>query len=352
MEQGTNISLQTSPNIVHLKYTQMKETILMLAILCLGPDYTSAPGKGYTIANKIHLKGDEKWDFLHSDDAAGRLYVSHGSVVQVVDEAKGEVAGEISGLSGVHGIAIASAYNKGFISNGADNSVTVFDTKTLKVVTKITGIGTKPDEIYFEPYSKKVFVFNGKSNNANVIDPKTNQVIATIALSGKPEISVSDEKGKIYVNIEDKSSIAVINSMTYKVEQVWSIAPGKEPTGIALDEKTHRLFSTCANKLMVIVDATNGHVLETLPIGEDPDGAAFDPELKRIYSANGDGTLTVIGEDGNGKLSVMENFPTQKEANTIALNKRTHHIYLSTADFDTTGSGKPKITPNSFVVLD
>src|SRR5690349_18058775 len=146
----------------------MRETIaLMLALFCSGYHYPSAPANGYKIANKIHLKGDEKWDFLRSDDASGRLYVSHGSIVQVVDEAKGEVIGEVGGLSGVHGIAIVSALNKGFISNGTDNSVTVFDTKTLKVITKITGIGTKPDEIYFEPYSQKVFVFNGKSNNAN-----------------------------------------------------------------------------------------------------------------------------------------------------------------------------------------
>jgi DNA-binding beta-propeller fold protein YncE len=273
-------------------------------------------------------------------------------VVQVIDQAKGEMIGEITGLSGVHGIAIAPLFGKGFISNGGDHSVTVFDTQTLKTITKITGGGTKPDEIYFEPHSQKVFVFNGKSGNANVIDPKINQIVATIPLAGKPEISVSDEKGKIYVNIEDKSSIAVINTTTYKVEQVWSIAPGQEPTGIALDPKTHRLFSVCANKLIVVVDTESGRVLETLPIGEDPDGAAFDPELKRIYSSNGDGTLTVIQEDAAGKLSVLENMATQKEANTIALNKLTHHIYLSTADFESRGAGKPKVVPNTFVVLD
>lgn len=330
----------------------MSKTIfLILSILCSGYQYQSKPAKGYKVVKKIHLKGDEKWDFLRSDDGAGRLYVSHGNVVQVIDQSKGEVVGEIGGLSGVHGIAIAPAFKKGFISNGADNSVTVFDTETLKATAKITGLGTKPDEIYFEPYSQKVFVFNGKSKNANVIDPKSNQVVATISLSGKPEISVSDEKGKIYVNIEDKSTIAVINTTNYKVEQEWPLAPGQEPTGIALDPKTHRLFSTCANKMIITVDAENGRVVGNLPIGDDPDGAAFDPELKRVYAANGDGTLTVFEEDPNGTLTLLQNFPTQKKANTIALNKLTHRIYLPSADFEP-GQGKTKIVPNSFVVLE
>lgn len=191
-----------------------------------------------------------------SDDASSRLYVSHGSMVQVIDETKGEVVGKIIGLNGVHGIAIAPALNKGFITGGKDSSVTVFDTKTFAVITKVT-VGKGPDAIVFDAFSKNVFVYNAKANSATVLNAETNKVITSISLISNPEFSVSDGKGKVYVNLEDKSSIAVINSSTNKVENVWSVAPGEEPTGLALDNETHRLFSVCKNKVMVMVDTEN-----------------------------------------------------------------------------------------------
>ncbi len=307
----------------------------------------------YKIVNKIHLEGDEKWDYLFSDDLSSRLYVSHGSMVQVVDESKGIFVGKITGLNGVHGIAIDPDLEKGFISSGKDSCVAVFNTKTLQVITKITVTGKGPDAIMYDSFSKKVFVFNGKTNNATVIDAATDKISATIPLDGKPESSVSDGRGKVYVNLEDKSSIAVINPVTCKVEQVWPIAPGEEPTGISLDNVTHRLFSVCANKLMVITDARSGKVLSTLPIGEKCDGTAFDPGLKRAYSSNGDKTMTVIKEGADGNYIVSENVPTQQGARTITLNKMTHHIYLSAADFEPAQDGqKPKIKPGTFVILD
>jgi YVTN family beta-propeller protein len=307
----------------------------------------------YKIVNKIHLEGDEKWDYLFSDDLSSRLYVSHGSMVQVVDESKGIFVGKITGLNGVHGIAIDPDLEKGFISSGKDSCVAVFNTKTLQVITKITVNGKGPDAIMYDSFSKKVFVFNGKTNNATVIDAATDKISATIPLDGKPESSVSDGRGKVYVNLEDKSSIAVINPVTCKVEQVWPIAPGEEPTGISLDNVTHRLFSVCANKLMVITDARSGKVLSTLPIGEKCDGTAFDPGLKRAYSSNGDKTMTVIKEGTDGNYIVSENVPTQQGARTITLNKMTHHIYLSAADFEPAQDGqKPKIKPGTFVILD
>ena len=328
--------------------------IVFLVLLTTGLVHsTNVSKEAYKIANKIHLEGDEKWDYLFSDDQGGRLYVSHGSMVQVVDEAKGAVVGKITGLDGVHGIAIAPALNKGFISTKNDNSVTIFDTKTLKVIKKIEVTGKSPDAILFDSFSQKVFVFNGHSNNATVINAETNAIIATIAFEGNPEASATDGKGKIYVNLEDASKIAVINASTYKVENVWSITPGSEPTGLALDNETHRLFSVCANKLMVVVDSETGKVITTLPIGEKCDGAAFDPALKCAYSSNGEGTVTVVKEDSKDSFVVSETIKTQKGAKTITLNKQTHHIYLSSADFEAqTGTIKAKLIPNTFVVLD
>ncbi len=313
----------------------------------------NAPKGRYKIVNKIHLQGDEKWDYLFSDDSAGLLYVSHGNMVQVVDEAKGELVGKIEGLNGVHGIAIAPTLNKGFISTKNDNSVTVFDTKTYKVIQKLEVTGKSPDAILFDPFSQKVFVFNGHSDNVTVLNAETNAIVATIALSGNPEFSATDGKGRIYANLENKSSIVVINATTFKVENVWPLAPGEEPTGLALDNENHRLFSVCANKLMVVVDAKTGKIITTLPTGEKTDGAAYDPSLKCAYSSNGSGTVTVIKEGNKDSFAVLENIATQKGAKTIAVNKKTHHLYLPTAEFETTpGIEKPKVLNGTFVVLD
>ncbi len=311
----------------------------------------------FKIVNKIHLEGDAGWDYLYSDDNAGRLYVSHGTMVQVVNETNGQLIGTISGMKGVHGIAIASEFEKGFISSGRDTSVTVFDTRTLKVIERIKVTGQNPDAILFDSFSKKVFTFNGRSNNSTVIDVTTDKIIETIALPGKPEFSVSDGKGKVFVNFEEESKIGQINSSTLKVENVWPIAPGEEPSGLAFDVETKRLFSVCGNKLMVIVDAENGKVITSVPIGERVDGSAFDPDLKYIYSSNGDGTLTVVKEENKDSFKILENVPTQKGSRTITVNRKTHHIYLSTADFEPRKEGddpkaRPKIVPNSFVVLD
>lgn len=333
----------------------MKKLQYLLIIFFCGSFITlqAQPASNFKIVNKIHADGDEKWDYMFSDDLASRLYVSHGKMVQVIDESKGEVAGKIENLDGVHGIAIAPALHKGFISTKNDNSVTVFDTKTFAVIKKIAIDGKSPDAILFDPFSQKVFVFNGHSNNATVINAENLEILATIALSGNPEFSATNGKGKIYVNLESASSIAVINTSTYKVENVWPIAPGTEPTGLALDNESHRLFSVCANKLMVITNAETGKIITTLPIGEKCDGCAFDPGTKCAYSSNGDKTLTVVKEGINDNFTVVENFPTQQGARTIAVNKLTHHVYLPAADFEQAADGqKAKIKSGSFVILD
>lgn len=309
----------------------------------------------YKAGNKIHVEGDGGWDYLNVDEINGRIFVSHGTVAQAIDIKTGKLAGTIPDTKGIHGIAIANDLNKGFTSNGRDSSVTIFNLKTFEVITKINVTGRNPDAILYDPFSQKVFTFNGGSSNSTVIDAKTNKVIGTIPLDGKPEFSVTDLKGKVFVNIEDKSVINVINSTTLKVEQHWPITPGEEPSGLALDNLTHRLFSVCSNKLMVVTDALTGKIITTLPIGDRCDGVAFDPEKKRAYASNGEGTITVVQEENGNSFKVLETVTTQPGAKTIAINKTTHHLYLTTAEYETAPTAanrRPAVKPNSFVILD
>lgn len=309
----------------------------------------------YKIANKIHVEGEGGWDYLNVDEVNGTIFVSHATVAQAIDIKTGKLVGTIPDTKGIHGIAIANDLNKGFTSNGRDSSVTVFNLKTFEVITKIQVTGQNPDAILYDPYSQKVFTFNGRSNNSTVIDAKENKVVATIPLDGKPEFSATDGKGKIFVNIEDKSVINVINASTLKVEQHWPIAPGEEPSGLALDNQNHRLFSVCGNKLMVVIDAETGKVITTLPIGDRCDGVAFDPELKRAYSSNGEGSITVVQEENSNSFKVLETIVTQPGAKTIAINKTTHHLYLTTAEYEsapTADNRRPPVKPNSFQILD
>jgi DNA-binding beta-propeller fold protein YncE len=331
----------------------------LLSIICIVVLFSSGnllhAQSGYKVVNQIHLEGDGGWDYLSVDEAAGRLYVSHSSMALVVDLKTGKQIGKIADTNGIHGIALAPSLNKGFTSNGRDNSVTVFDLKTLEVTGKIQVSGKNPDAILYDAFSGKLFTFNGGSSNASVIDPAQNKEISTIQLDGKPEFPQTDGKGKIYVNIEDKSEISVINPKTLKVEKSWSIAPGEEPSGLALDNETHRLFSVCGNKLMVISDAEAGKVLTTLPIGDGCDGVAFDPATKRAFSSNGaDGTITVVQEENKDSFKVIGTITSQKGARTITIDKTTHHLYLSAAEFGEPKAGerRPPMKPGTFVVLE
>lgn len=313
----------------------------------------------YQIINKIHVEGDGGWDYITMDEAASRLYVSHGNVVNVLVVNTNKLIGTIPDTKGVHGITLAKDLNKGFISNGRDTSVTVIDLKTLKFIAKVKVTGNNPDAILYDPFSHKVFTFNGRSSNSTVIDAVTDKVIGTIKLAGKPEFAVTALNGKIYVNIEDKSSISEINVNTLTVEQTWSIAPGEAPSGLAFDLKNHRLFSVCDNKLMVVVNSDNGKVITSLPIGDGVDGVSFDPILNRIYSSNGEGTMTVVQEKDANTFSVLENVPTHKGARTVTLNSKTHKVYLPTAEYNaapapTAQNPRPRATvkPGTFTVLE
>jgi len=328
--------------------------ISSLALSASAQDVTSH----YKIANRIHLDSNGSWDYLTADEESNRLYVSHGNIVQVVNLNNSKTIATIKNTNGVHGIALADDLNKGFISDGKDTAVTIFNLKTNAVITKIKITGQKPDAIVYDDVTKRVFTMNGKTSNATVIDAKTNMVIGTIPLDGKPEFCVADGTGKLFVNLEDKSAIEEIDASSMKVLRQWSIAPGESPTGLAIDKKNRRLFSTCDNKMMVVSDADGGKVVTTVPIGEGPDAAAFDPGTMRVYSSNGEGTLTVISDSAD-TYKVLENVETQNRARTMALNTQTHHIYLPTSEFMPlhpikAGMERPKPTPKpgTFVVLD
>lgn len=333
----------------------MKKILLsFIIIVAVSKSY----GQTYKVSEKINISGNGGWDYLAVDDVAQHLFVSHGNVVNVIDLKSNKAIAVIYDTKGVHGIAIANDLKKAFISNGKDNSITVVNLKTFKLIEKLKITGINPDAILYDQFSQKVFVYNGGSKNATVIDAHSNKVVATIPLGGKPEFSVSNAKGLIYVNIEDKNEIKTINASTLKVTNSWSITPGEEPSGLAIDLVTNRLFSVCSNKVMVVVNAANGKIIKTLPIGAGCDGVAFDAKKNLIFSSNGDGSITVIKEKNANTFSVVETVKTQKGARTIALNKTTQQLYLSVADFGTKPkptpeSPKPRagIVPNSFTVL-
>jgi YVTN family beta-propeller protein len=333
----------------------MKKTLFLLLI---GFSFATASSQTYKVSKKINIAGDEGWDYLAVDNVNQHLFVSHGSVVNVIDLKSDKTIATIPDTKGVHGIAIANDLNKAFITDGKDNAVTIVNLKTFELIEKVAIEGQKPDAVLYDPFSKKVLTYNAKSNDATVLNAITNKVVKTIPLGGKPEFSVTNTKGLIYVNIEDKSEIKTIDATKLEVTATWSIAPGEEPSGLAIDLETNRLFSVCSNKLMVIVDASNGKVIKTLPIGDGCDGVAFDAKKKLVFSSNGEGTITVVKEENANSFSVLEIVKTQKGARTIALNKTTNQLYLSTAEFGakpepTTENPKPRagLAPNSFVVL-
>jgi DNA-binding beta-propeller fold protein YncE len=325
----------------------MKNLVLLGTVcLSLGFPAMSAPAQpnpsGYHLIDSLKLGGEGGWDLYGLDTAAQRLYISRGTRVQVVDCKKDSLAGEIPNTSGVHGIAVAPKAGKGFTSNGKDSSVTVFDLKTLKQLAVIKLQASKPDAILFEPASNRVFVFNGGSNNAMAIDVAKNAVVGTVSLEGKPEFPVADGKGRIFVNLEDKSMVTEFDAGTLKVLHTWPLAPGKEPSGIAMDRQHRRIFSACSNNLMIVLDADSGKVVGQVPIGSGVDGAGFDPSTLFAFSSNGEGTLTVVREESPSKFSVVENVVTRKAARTMVVDEKTHRIYMLSAKFGPSPAPTPE----------
>ncbi|MEO7768997.1 MAG: YncE family protein [Ferruginibacter sp.] len=322
-------------------------------LVCLTTTMAIAqPTKGLHIINTFYIASSGGWDYLTPGPVNDWLYVSHGTQVNILNKKTGDSVGVIEHTTGIHGIAFDVSQNKGFTSNGRLNTVTVFDMNTNGVIASVA-VGQNPDAIMYEPFSKKIITCNGRSSNLSIIDPELNQLIDSVAVGGKPETAVSDETGKLFVNIEDKNEIVVVDTKTFKVLDRWSISPGEEPTGLSFDRETKRLFAGC-DKLLMVIDATNGKVVEKIPIGEGCDGTAFDPATKNIYTSNGEGTLTVIHEDNADKFSVVENVVTKRGARTITLDTAAHLVYLPTADFEPMApgeKGRPKMKPGSFQVL-
>ena len=313
-----------------------------------------AQSSGYHLANTVHISGPGRWDYIAICPVTDNIYVSHTSQVNILNKTTGDSVGVIPNTDGVHGIAFAPELNRGFTSNGRLNTVTVFNITSNDVVSQIK-TGDNPDAIMYDPFSMKVYVCNGHSKNLTVIDPAGNEVVKTVDLGGKPETAVSNGAGKIYINIEDKNEIVIVNAKTYEVEDRWKIGKGEEPSGLAIDIQTKRLFAGCGNKLLVVLNTENGKVVKELPIGDGCDGVAFDPELKYVFSSNGDGTLTVIHEKTANDISVIDNVITKRGARTLAVDEKTHKVYLPAADFEVPNPQDPKkrpaMVPGSFQVL-
>ncbi len=309
-----------------------------------------AAATGYHIIGEVPIGGEGGWDDLAIDAAARRMYVSHATHVVVVDLDSAKVVGDIPDTPGVHGIAIAPELNRGFISNGRGNTVTIFDVRTLKTIGTVA-TGENPDAIRYDSGTARVFVFNGRSKTATVIDAKSGKVAATVPLPGKPEFSVADGKNHVYVNLEDTNEILEIDAAKATVTKKYSISPCDGPSGLAIDAKSRRLFSVCSNRLMAISDPDAGKVVATPAIGAGSDGAAFDPGTGYAFSSNGDGTLTIVQQTG-GKWDVAENIATERGARTIAVDEKTHKVYLPTAKTAPSPSGgRATFLPNTFKVL-
>lgn len=327
-----------------------------LVTAALGIAALALAAEGFKIVSKIKIGGTGGWDYVAVDPDANRVYASHGTLVEVVDTKSGKVVGQITQLHGVHGVAVAPEFGKGFITNGQSNSVTIFDLKTLAKVGE-PQTGQNPDSVCFEPKTKRIFTFNGKSNDATAIDPKTNEVIKGLPLSGKPEACAADGNGKLYVNIEDSNEIVEIDAAKPAVLRHASLSPCESPSGLAIDVQNKKLFSACGNKLMAVTDIPSLKVTGTTPIGPGADGAGFDPGLGLAFSSNGgDGTLSVV-KDVSGKYQTVDTVATQKGARTMAVDPKNHRVYLLAAEFGPATEAQPgkraraPILPDSFHVL-
>ena len=286
---------------------------------------------GYSVTKKIPIPGQGSWDYVTVDEGARRVYVSHGSQVEVLDADSGAVVGNIPNTDGVHGVAIASDLGRGFTSNGKSSTVTIFDLKTLKTIGSVP-TGKKPDAIIFDPSTSRVFAFNGESDSATAIDASTGKVAGTVDLKGGPEFAVADGKGYVFNNLEEENVVLKIDANKLTVEKRWPTAPCQAPVSIALDRENRRLFVGCRSKVMAVINPDSGEVITTLPIGDHVDATAFDAERKLIFNSNGEGTITVIHQDSPDKYSVVETVKTAPKAKTMALDPKTHKLFLSTAE--------------------
>ena len=331
----------------------MRRTLVGLCAITLAAVAAAAdPPAGYKLEQTIPVKGDGGWDYLTVDSANRRVYVSHATAVDVLDADTGEIKGQIPDTAGVHGIAVAAELGRGFTSNGRADTVTAFDLKTLKPLASIK-TGKNPDGILYDPATKRVFAFNGGSKSATVIDATDDKVVGTIELGGKPEGTTTDAAGHVFVNLEDTAEVLRLDAKEMKVLDRWSVAPAKLPVSLAIDPATGRLFVGCRSKELLVLDAKTGKPVATLPIGERVDAGAFDPETKLIFNSCGDGTVSIVREEAPDKYVAVGNLETKPGSKTMALDPKTHKLFLPMAEFKPAqkGGGRPSMVPGTFAVM-
>ena len=347
---------------IERKSVRLYSALLVLASSFVVAGYMMAApqgsgGSGYHLIKKVKLGGPGGWDYLTVDQATHRVFISRGTHVMVVDPEQGKVIGDVPDTQGVHGIALAAEFNKGFTSNGRTETSTIFDMTTLKTLGSAK-TDKDPDAILYDPSSKRVFTFNGDGNSGTAIDAATGKVAGTVALGGGPEFAAADGKGHVFVNLEDKSELVKFDSKTLKVENTWPLAPCESPSGLAIDVEHEILVVGCHNKLMAFVDGNSGKVTGTVPIGQGVDANRFDPGTGFAFASCGDGTLTVAHEDAPGKFSLVETITTQRGARTMTLDESNHNVYVVTAEFGATPAAttenprpRPAMVPDTFTLL-
>jgi DNA-binding beta-propeller fold protein YncE len=332
--------------------------VSFLSLGLAGWSCRAADAPAYHLAHEVPIPGDEFWDYLSFDSTSGRLFVSHGTRVQVVDGSKLAVVGEVPDTPGVHGVAVAPDLGRGFISAGRSGSLIVFDLKTLQRLAEVKTTGDNPDAVLYDPATHRVFTFNGRGRNITAVDAVKNSVIGTIPLDAGPEFAAADGTGHLYLNLEDKNSLAQIDARGLKVERVTAIPGCDGPSGLAMDRVHRRVFSVCSNKVMAVIDADTGRTVTTLPISEHVDAAAFDPGTQLAFASGGDGTVTIVSERSPEQFSVVQSVHTKAGARTMALDERTHRVFLVTAQVGPPPAPTPEqprprrtIVPGSFEML-
>ncbi|HEV3146257.1 MAG TPA: hypothetical protein VGZ47_20385, partial [Gemmataceae bacterium] len=310
----------------------MKRTYVLLAVLlglaAAATATLAAPPSVYHIIKKVNIPGTGGWDYVSVDEAGRRVYIAHATQVEVLDADTSELVGTIPNTPGVHGVAIAAEFGRGFISAGKSDSVIIFDLKTLKPLGEVK-VGKKPDAIIYDPATKHVYAMNGDSDSTTVINAADGKVVGTIDLGGGPEFAVADGKGSVYINLEEKADTVHIDSNALKVLHHWPLAPGGTATALAFDPQTRRLFAGCrGGQLMVVLDADSGKIITTAPIGERVDAAAYDPATKLVFMSTGGGTIAVFHQDSADKYTLLENLPTNSGSKTMGLDPKTHHLFV------------------------
>jgi DNA-binding beta-propeller fold protein YncE len=329
-----------------MRYLSVAALVLMAA--------GAEPPAGYHLVKTVPITGAGGWDYVSVDDAARRVYVSHGTQVDVLDADTLDHKGTIPDTPGVHGIAVAHDLGRGFISNGRANSVTIFDLKTMNKLGEAK-TGRNPDAILFDPATKRVFAFNGGSASATVIDAADGKVVSTLELGGQPEFAAADGKGHVFVNLEDKNELLKLDADKPVVLARWPLAPGATPTGLSMDAANRRLFVGCRNKLMVVVNADDGKVVTTLPIGDRVDATFYDPESKLVFASNGDGTVNIIRQEGADKYVAVGTLHTRPGSKTMGQDPKTHRLFIPAAEFKpadpSNRRARPQAVPGTFAVL-